>query len=253
MVVRIDTDGSILPPLLIFESANWKKRDFRHIIKEEHKRLPNDVLTDFRFGQDGCPYMQSCVVGSPGYFREPQSQFCAILPLDPGTYRRQLNSIGIGNAVFKRLESSLGLPELIDAAQEANDRWCQCQALYNEHSPRVILCDNLRCPMGWYHKKFVGLNEDFAADRWICNECLSKWHGNEYAKFESKEIDEKILDASDARIQRMKTLARVWKNHQWPNRTKVRRLIDQTSCRININDSTYDTVTDINSKESHES
>jgi hypothetical protein len=118
----------------------------------------------------------------------------------------------------------------------------------------MILCDNVKCPMGWYHKKCVGLDEDFTADRWLCNQCLDKWQGIEYAEFESEEIDEEIREASDSRIQRIKTLARVWKDHQWPNPVEVCHLIDRTSCRININERRiYDTVKDVNIKESYES
>ena len=255
VIVRVDENGSVLPPLLIFESSDWDQRDFRHIIKEEQKRMPDNALTEFRVDRNGCTYIESCVAASPEYFRKPQShQFCAILPLDSRIYKRQIDFNDAGDTAFARLESSLGLPELIDAAQQANDKWCQCQAPYNEYSPSMILCDSLRCPMGWYHKKCVGLDEDFTAKRWVCKECLSKWHGNEYAKPESREIDDEIREASDTRIQRVKTFSRVWKNHHWPNPKKLRRLIDRTSCRININErTTYDTISNVNSKDSRES
>jgi hypothetical protein len=88
LIVRIDEEGSVLPPLLIFDSAKWEDSEFRHIIKEEQARLPKDILADFRFGRHGRSYMKRCVARDPGYFREPQSQFCAILPLDPRTYQR---------------------------------------------------------------------------------------------------------------------------------------------------------------------
>jgi hypothetical protein len=251
LIVRIDEEGSVLPPLLVFDSATWGDGDFRLVVQEEQARLPKNISAEFRFSQDGRSFVKNCIARNPGYFREPQCQFCAIIPLDFKAYKRLLNAEDAGTAVFEELELLLRLPKLIDAAQDANSRWCQCQAIYNEHSPNMILCDNVKCPMGWYHKKCAGLHEDFSADCWLCSRCLDKWQGIETAVSEDEldDIDEGIREASDYRVQRIKTLARVWKDHKWPKPKKVRQQIDQISCRININERiTYNTVRDTGNK-----
>ena len=297
LIVRIDEEGFVSPPLLIFDSATWQEDDFHLVIEEEQARLPDDILADFRFSQDGRSYMTRCIARSPGYFREPQSQFCAIIPLNAKTYRHQLEAEDTGPLVFKRLELLLRLPELIDAAEYANDRWCHCQAIYNRRGPSMIQCNNVKCPMGWYHNKCLGLDEDFAAEDWFCYQCLDKSDSeskdsdeereksdkeredgdeesedsdeesedsdeesedsdeeSEDSDEESEGIDGEIREASYYRVQRIRTLARVWKDHQWPAPEKVRRLINKTSCRININEvRTYNTVKEMDFKESQES
>jgi hypothetical protein len=254
LVVRIDEEGSILAPLLIFDSYAWEEHDFRCIIKSEQARRPNDILADFRLSRERRKYLKRCIARSTGYFREPQAQFCAIIPLEPKSYKRQLDADDPESPIFKSLELSLRLPELLDAAQEANEKWCQCQAIYNEYSPNMILCDNVKCTMGWYHKKCVGLDEDFAATCWLCKQCLENRQGVEIAEYQNREIDEDIQEASDLRIQRIKTLSRVWKEHRWPNPEEVRLLIDRTSCQININErKTFETVSHLDFKKSHES
>ncbi|KAF2180881.1 hypothetical protein K469DRAFT_793295 [Zopfia rhizophila CBS 207.26] len=259
LIVRVNDGGSVLPPLLIFDPAEWKDPDFRYIIEEEEARTPEDVLVDFRFREDGSSYVKRSVVRDPGYFRKPQSQFCAILPLDPETYKRQRSASENQYLAFGPLEEQLRLPQLIKAAHTANERWCTCQAIYNEYSPSMIRCDNLTCPMGWYHKKCVNLDENFEAERWFCKQCLKKWHrGINLDEYESEEIDEDMIEASECRVHRMKTFARVWKEHQWPDPEDARNLIDRLSCQINISERrTYSTImnvgTEVDNKLSYES
>jgi len=160
------------------------------------------------------------------------------------------------DTAFGRFETLLALPRLIGDAEKANDQWCECKAPYNEYSPSMIQCDNVKCPMGWYHKKCGDLDEEFNADQWLCDQCLRNWHSNELSDVENEEIDEKIREASDARIQRAKTLARVWEAHDWPSAEKVRHLVDRLSCRINIKTTaknTFDTVPGLKIKDCDES
>ena len=252
LVVRIDEEGSLLPPLIVFNSTSWEEEDFQRVVEEEQARLPAGILADFRLCQDGRSFLRSSIARNPGYFRKSQCQFCVIIPLDSKTYQRLRRSEDAGHAVFEQFERFLGLPELIQAAQDANERWCQCQAVYNEYSPSMILCDNVKCRMGWYHKRCVGLDENFRADCWLCKQCLDKWQETDLAWIQSDsedDIDEDIRKASDYRIQRIKTLARVWKDHEWPSAQKVRRRIDETSCQINIYGRiTYDTVKEMRAR-----
>ena len=252
LVVRIDEKGSLLPPLIVFNSTSWDKEDFQLVVEEEQARLPKETLADFRLCQDGRSFLKSSIARDPGYFRKSQCQFCAIIPLDSEIYQCLLRSEDAGHAVFEQFECLLGLPELIQAAQEANERWCQCQAVYNEHSTNMILCDNVKCRMGWYHKRCVGLDEDFCADCWLCKQCLNKWQEIDPAWIGSdseNDIDRKIRKASDYRIQRAKTLARIWKDHEWPSAEKIQRRINEASCQININDRiTYNTVKEMQAR-----
>jgi hypothetical protein len=255
LIVRVDQEGSVLPPLAVFNSARWKRRDFREVIKEERARIPDNILTDFRVQEDKTSYVKRCVLQGPKYFREPQIQFCAIIPLDRRTYFRQRDLNPIEDTAFGRFEKLLGLPQLIWEAGKANDQRCKCKAPYNKYSPNMIQCDNLKCPIGWYHMKCVGLDEDFTSDLWLCRRCLKKWRSNELSDFDNEEIDGRIREASDARIQRAKTLARVWEEHDWPSAEKVRRLVDRLSCRINIKTTaknTFDTVPGLNIKDCDE-
>jgi hypothetical protein len=258
LIVRIDREGSILRPLVVFDSekSDWEWRDFRNVITEERERIPDVMLTDFRVPQDGGSYIKNCVARSPRYFREPQTQFCAIIPLGQRAYDRQRGPDSLEDTAFGRLESFLGLPRLIRDAEKANEQWCKCKAPFNKYSPSMILCDNMQCPLGWYHKKCVDLDEDFTADHWLCNQCLRKFQGVELCQVKGQEIDEEIREESDVRIQRAKTLARVWEAHNWPSAERVRHLVDRISSRINIRTTaknTYDTSSGLNIKDSDES
>ncbi|KAE9375765.1 hypothetical protein N431DRAFT_543234 [Stipitochalara longipes BDJ] len=234
LIVRVSQQGRILPPLVVFSSPHWKRRDFREVVKQERARTPDKISTDFRIQQDGSSFIKKCVLQDAKYFRESQTQFCAIIPLDPKAYGRQRGSDFEEDTTFGQFETLLALPRLIRDAEKANKLWCKCRIPYNEHSPDMIQCDNLKCPIGWYHNKCVGLDEGFTADLWLCKNCSRNRPSNELSDFDNddEEIDEEIREASDARIQRVKTLARVWEEHDWPSTEKVCQKIDSLSCRI---------------------
>jgi hypothetical protein len=117
----------------------------------------------------------------------------------------------------------------------------------------MLQCDNLKCPIGWYHHECVGLEDNLEFDQWLCRQCKRNRRSNELCDFDDdEEIDEKIHKASDKRIQRGKTLARVWEAHKWPSTTQVRRVVDRLSSRIIIETTaknTFDTVPGPNIKD----
>ena len=258
LILRIDTEGEVLPPLVIFGSERWKNHDFKVVVKEEEARMPDGILAEFRTRDDGSSWIRAYLAGRSGYLRTAQIQFCAILPLDPHAYSLQYDLGDSDGKAFQRLESFLRIRRLLEDAKRANERWCKCEALYIKYySPAMILCDNLKCPVGWYHNKCVGLDEDFKG-QWFCKKCLRKWQANELADADAKddEINKKIREASDARVQRLRTLSRIWKEHEWPDPEDVQDMITRTSWRIKIRTTvrnTYDTIPDLERKKGYES
>jgi len=256
LIVRVDVEGKILPPLLIFEYNDWEHPHLRYAITEEEGRAPDDILFDFRIHKDRSSYRQRCVDHKDGYFRGNQLQFCAILPLNPDTYDEHTTKATAGDAAFKKFESALKLPQLIEAVDFANRnwRWCYCDKTNNEHSPRMILCDNLKCPIGWYHKVCEAPDEpdeDISSRRWFCKKCLRKGHRNKHLLVERRDIDEDILLASDDRIQYLKALASVWKYHDWPSGEEMQYLVDRVSSKLNMDvRNKHDTITGEGRKES---
>lgn len=252
LIVRVDQDGSILPPLVVFHSHRWNQRDFKKVIKQERARIPDSVLTEFRVQRDNSSYVKNCVLRDPQYFRKPQTQFCAIIPMDLKAYDRQRGPDYVEDTAFGRFEELLALPQLIKDAEKANKQWCTCKAHWNKYGPSMIQCNYLKCPIGWYHHECVGLKEGLEIDLWLCKRCKNR-RLNELCDFDDdEEIDEKIRNASDNRIQRGKTLARVWEAHKWPSAAQVRRVVNRLSSRIVIkttSKNTFDTVPGLNIKD----
>ena len=257
LIVRVDQDGSILPPLVVFNSHRWNRRDFRKVIKQERARIPDSVLTEFRVQQDKSSYVKNCVLRDPQYFCKPHIQFCAIIPMDRKAYDSQRGPDYVEDAAFGRFEELLALPQLIKDAEKANKEWCKCKAHWNKYSPGMIQCDNLKCPIGWYHYRCAGLKEGREFDLWLCKQCKRDRRSNELCDDDDdEEIDENIRDASDNRIQRGKALARVWEAHKWPSAAQVRSVVDRLSSRIIIKTTaknTFDTVPGANIKARGES
>jgi hypothetical protein len=257
LIVRVHQDGSILPPLVVFNSHCWNKRDFQKVIKQERARIPDSVLTEFRVQQDKSSYVKNCVLRDPQYFCKPQIQFCAIIPMDLKAYDSQRGPDYVEDTAFGRFEELLALPQLIKDAEKANTQWCTCKALWNKHGPSMIQCDNLKCPVGWYHHMCVGLKHNLKSDLWLCKQCVRNRCSDELCDFDDddEKIDKKIRDASDNRIQRGKTLSRVWEAHKWPSAAQVRCVIDRLSSRIIIKtiNNTFDTVPGANIKARGES
>jgi hypothetical protein len=200
LIVRVDQDGSILPPLVVFHSHRWNRRDFRKVIIQERARIPDSVLTEFRVQQDKSSYIKNCVLRDPQYFRKPQTQFCAIIPMDLKVYNRQRGPDYVEDTAFGLFEELLALPQIIKDAEKANKQWCKCKAPWNEYGPSMIQCDNSKCPIGWYHHKCVGLKNNLEYNRWFCKQCSRNRHSRKLCDSEDEEIDEDIREASDERI-----------------------------------------------------
>jgi hypothetical protein len=173
--------------------------------------------------------------------------------MDLKAYDRQRGPDYVEDTAFGRFEELLALRRLIKDAEKANKQWCKCKAHWNKYGPSMIQCDNLKCPIGWYHHKCAGLKEGLEVDQRLCQQCKRNRRSNGLCDFDdNEEIDKKIREASDNRIQRAKTLARVWEAHKWPSAAQVRRVVDRLSSRIDIETTaknTFDTVPGPNIKD----
>jgi hypothetical protein len=230
LVVLVDKEGSVRPPLVIFNSSNWKSIEFQHIIREEKSRMPQNVKVDFRYDKEKTSVLHKCFDAHEGYCTMPEIQFCAILPL---SRKRKTLDISSGHNYFQPLEKLLGLQTLLDAARHANKEWCKCQQPETEH---MILCDLANCTVGWYHTECAGLPRDYWAHDWICCDCKeTPDKAFDISKYDSANFEQEIFDASDKRIQRSRSVHRAWKNHNWPEPAKVCSLINhQISCAIEM-------------------
>jgi hypothetical protein len=225
LVIRVTKDGSKLPPLIIFNDANWSSRGFREIIPEEKVRMPKNVEIDFRYDRNDISALEKCFNATNGRCTMSEVQFCAILPLNQrevarGDMQRQSN--------LQPLEQILGLQKLIKAAERANKKWCSCQ---QPDTGAMIQCPSTRCKIGWYHHACVGLPSDYENQDWICDACkkLGTINFASYDDYNHK-FKQDIIEASDARVQRVKSLSRAWKNHEWPNARAVRKLMSHKIC-----------------------
>jgi hypothetical protein len=230
LVVRVNAEGLVLPPLVIFDSTDWESHDFRRIIREEKARMPPNVATDFRYDEDGVSVMKKCFVATDGHCNMHDLQFCAILPLEVhgkrGNESRTMSHNG------GSLTQLLGLQKLLDAARSAYERFCSCN---KPETGTMILCDSTRCKVGWYHYECVGLavNEDHSRHDWICATC-KRSSDIRISKYDSEEFEEGVSEASDERIQRARSVSRVWKDHEWPEAKEVRKLYGKICCRIEM-------------------
>jgi hypothetical protein len=236
LVVRVNIDGSVLPPLVIFESANWSSPDFRHIIGEERARMPQNVEVEFRYNKDRTSFLQKCFDIDKGHCTMPDIQFCAIMPFKR---KKTINGDADPQTEFQSLEQLLGLQTLVNAAQSMNELWCTCQG---PGTGAMVLCSSTKCAYVWYHKECVGLSEVNRAQPWICHTCLQK--GNimlsSYDDDDDKNLEEGILEASDKRIQRIRSLSRAWNNHKWPEPSQVQELMyKKICCEIEMETRTY--------------
>jgi hypothetical protein len=226
LVVRVNSGGWVLPPVVIFHKSKWESPQFARIIREEKARMPKNVMTEFRYDKDRTSFLRKCFDLTTGYCTVSDIQFCAIIPLEQGCINK-------GNTEAHRdlepLEHLLDLQTLVDAAERAKKRWCSCNR--PEEIGNMISCDATRCTVGWYHNKCVGLDEDYASQDWICRAC--KVSGNVFlSTYDSgkNDFDQETLDGSDARVQRARSLNRVWSNHKWPDPREVRDLMYRKIC-----------------------
>jgi hypothetical protein len=247
LVIRITSGGSKLSPLIIFNDANWTSPDFRKIIIEERARMPQNVEIDFRYDENNTSALEKCFNATKGSCTMSELQFCAILPLQRREERRDNLQT---RSDLQSLEQILGLRKLIKAAQRANEKWCSCQQ--PETGP-MIQCPSTRCKIGWYHHRCVGLASDDESPDWICDACKDSGSIS-FSKYDdhNHNYTQDVIEGSDARIQRVKTLSRAWNNHEWPAASAVRDLMyRKICCKIEMEknpDKFYNTVKKLESK-----
>lgn len=230
LVVRVNVEGLVLPALVIFDSTHWESDDFRTIIREENVRMPQNIETEFRYDKDDISVMEKCFDATKGHCTMQDLQFCAILPLKSHKKERSgASNIPRDDGPLTQL---LGLQKLVDAARSAYERYCSCDRPETNH---MIQCDSTRCKIGWYHYECVGLdlNEDHSRHDWICATC--KYSSEiRISKYDSKEFEDDVRQASDERIQRARSVSRAWRDHNWPDEKEVRKLYGKICCRIEM-------------------
>jgi len=86
LVLKIDQEGNLMAPTVIFGSHHWKDKQFRNLLRQEIFRWHSRVDTEFLFDGEQRHYLRKLIdefLIDPTY---PRVQFCAILPLDVDKY-----------------------------------------------------------------------------------------------------------------------------------------------------------------------
>ncbi|ORY17570.1 hypothetical protein BCR34DRAFT_555125 [Clohesyomyces aquaticus] len=225
MVLRINNEGSVLPPVLVYNSMDWESRDFLEILPKERKRMPAAVQTDFQYDREGTSVLQRCFDSDKGYCTNGDIQFCAFIPLE-GHIR------WIDRMYFRPLEDQLDIETLLVNVKIANEEWCTCKG---PDEGNMIQCDSIKCLVGWYHKECAGLDDDYEAKDWICDGCKTDPSNILIdPDFNDEGVDENIVGRSDMRIQRARSLYRVWESHVWPDPLEIRRSFNRISAAIEL-------------------
>lgn len=230
LVVRVNTEGLVLPALVIFNSTDWKSDQFRKIIHEEKARMPQNVATEFRYNRHDISVLKKCFDATDGYCNQRDLQFCAFLPLKLCERKRDEETTIQRNG--GSLSQLLGLQKLIDAVRNTYKRYCSCN---KPESGSMILCDSTRCNIGWYHYGCVGLDvtEDHSRHDWICATC-KRSSDILISRYDNGKFERGVSEASDERIQLARSVNRAWKDHKWPKAKEVRKLYGQMCCRIEM-------------------
>jgi hypothetical protein len=230
LLVRVNAEGLVLPALVIFNSTNWVSHDLRRIILEEKARMPHNVATDFRYDKDDISVMKKCFDATEGYFTMHDLQFCAILALK--SRKKKSDKETTVPRDDGSLMQLLGLQKLVAAVRSAYERYCSRNGLGTCH---MILCDSTRCNIGWYHYECVGLdaNEDHSRHDWSCATC-KRSSDIRISTYYSEKFEHSVSEASDERIQRARSVSRVWKDHKWSEPKEVRNLYGKICCRIEM-------------------
>jgi hypothetical protein len=238
LILRIDKKGVILDPIVVFEDADWSRRDFRGIIKHERKKQPSTVSFTFNLDRQGTHYLWRHIFQSPEYIGNTDVQFCAILPIEHDEYRGQRKLRGREQQVFNQVETLCEIAVLMANLDSHLNKWCVCKGIWDpDTSPSMIRCDNIKCKIEWYHKPCVRLDDDFETDQaWICPSC--RRNPVELPRIDREyleaDYDDDVLLASDDRVKRMRTLAEVWSKHDWPSQDSVLAIFEEISCSIDI-------------------
>ena len=238
LLIRIDRNGKIRRPIILFDSVDWKDKwdepNFQFILADEMQRHNPDILPRFTMDKRGCNYLWNCGRSKFPYIRS-DTQFCAIIPLDLAKYDRQQPKPDECQ-LFEPLESLLDIPALLSEIDRAYGQWCSCSCSYTEYSPSMILCCNAKCSLGWYHLRCVGLDEDDDRIYWWCDTCrdIPDNERTDIKLIDSDTEYDKTVEASDYRVQRTRTLRRAWNKHPWPSTDAILRKFQKVTLNLDI-------------------
>ena len=234
LILRVTESGRVLRPIVIFGSADWHVRTFEKILRDERQRHNPRTQRCFKIDSKGRRYLWKGVFAEPNYFAR-EEQFCAILPLSFRDYESQCSHSKKEEKLFEPLEEKLGISKLLELADNAYRRWCECERFYDDSSPDMVLCDNVKCRIGWFHCACVGLDEGFEpVTSWLCNTCADLPF-DQCVFVKDMDLDyETVADKSSYRVHRTRTLRKVWDDHDWPSEADVRETFDEIARNLDI-------------------
>ena len=234
LILRVHENGEVLQPIVIFGSADWDDPDFKKILRDEQQRHTSSTKKSFKVNSRGHHYLWKGLFAEPKYFSSGE-QFCAILPLNILDYESQCLPSRKKNRLFEPLEMKLGIVDLIRAAEDAYKRWCKCERFYDNISPDMVLCDNVKCSIGWYHRGCVGLDEDLKPGAfWLCDTCDDLPYDQRVSANNMDLEYNTVAERSSYRVQRTRTLSKVWDDHDWPSEADVLETIDEIARNLDI-------------------
>jgi len=233
LLIRLDTKGRVLRPLVIFDSYKWDHPKFDEVLEHEEQRYSSAVSTCFTYDADDCHYSHRYILGGNAQFHDRLIQLCIVIPLDPPKAYRSKPAEG----PFKEFEELLGIwgsEGLLSKADYFHKQWCYCKAQWNEYSPPMVLCDNTKCDIGWYHETCVNL-EEYSGGMWLCGTC-QRIPSEERSLADDSDFDypTELVDARDDRIQRTKSLPKAWEEHKWPKTEDVLRQFQVTANKMDL-------------------
>ena len=231
LLVRINDEGRILRPIVVFGSAKWTDPEFDKILDDEDQRHHPGVSRIFRVDERGRHYFWNSIFRT-NYLRR-EVQFCAILPLNRSEYNQQRLRKRECN-IFDPLELLLDISGLLAKVHKAYAEWCVCNGPGSEPGVAMILCDNVGCRIGWYHNYCVGLSEAFEAAFWLCPECrYIPRQELVYAKDLNVEND-RLAEQSSQRVQRTRSVYDVWCEHPWPTKAEILRTFKKIAINLDV-------------------
>jgi hypothetical protein len=218
LIIRVTTEGTILPAKVLFASSKCESQESARIVSAERVRMSRDITVDFKYDDGKNSILDKCLELPIKHGDSAEIQFCAILPLteEQCTKNRRVHH------PLRPIEKLLKLYDLVDNAVSAYGLWCTCQEEEDERS--MILCDSTQCPVGWYHKSCVDLDEDYTALQWFCQDC-HKEGNTSYSSYDNEDFEDSIFEASDQRVQRVRSLDHAFKSHIWPDPKDVRHMM----------------------------
>ncbi len=236
LVIRIDRNGERRRPLVFFDTPDWTtgshNDNINSILVDEMKRHKSNILPRFRVDRKGRNYLWNCGPSRIHHIRNA-TQFCAILPLDYKEYTGRPSKLE-ESQLFEPLELLLGVPVLLAEIEHQYQLWCFCSGRWNEYSLPMIQCRNANCKLEWYHLRCVGLNDDDDPEEWLCDTCCDIPEDERIDTRGPQKGYDKIVAASSSRVQRTRTLRRVWDKHVWPKADAVLRKYEKITMNVDL-------------------